>query len=57
MALIYPKPHAYCKESDFDGQINEENWKAALGILTLTAEIDDKFECMGVHSNNRDYWK
>ena len=32
MALIYPKSHIECRDSVFDGQINDENSKAALGM-------------------------
>ena len=32
MVLIYPKSHVECRDSVFDGQINEENSKAALGM-------------------------
>ena len=31
MAIIYPKSHVECRDSVFDGQINDENSKAALG--------------------------
>ena len=32
MALIYPKSYVECSDSVFDGQINYENSKAALGM-------------------------
>ena len=32
MALIYPKSHAECRDSVFDGQINDKISKAALGM-------------------------
>ena len=32
MALIYPKSYVECGDSVFDGQINDENSKAALGM-------------------------
>ena len=50
MALIYPKSHAECRDSVFDGQINDLISKAALGM-----NLDDKFGCMGVPSNNRNF--
>ena len=44
MDLIYRKSYEECKDSGFDGQIDDENSKAA---LRMSAEIDDIFECMG----------
>ena len=32
MALIYPQSHFECRDSVFDGQINDENSKVALGM-------------------------
>ena len=32
MVLSYPKSHVECIDSVFDGQINDENSKAALGM-------------------------
>ena len=32
MAIIYPESHIECRDSDFDGQINDKNLKTALGI-------------------------
>ena len=32
MALIYPKSYVECRESVFNGQINDGNSKAALGM-------------------------
>ena len=56
MALIYPKSHTECRDSVFDGQINDQISKAALGMnLAFSAKIDDKFGCMGVPSNNRNF--
>ena len=56
MALIYPKSHAKCRDSVFDGQINDYISKTALRMnLAFSAKIDDKFGCMGVPSNNRNF--
>ena len=54
MALIYPKSLAECSDSVFNGKINDENSKAALGFV-CRSNIDDKFGCMGERSNNRNY--
>ena len=32
MAQIYPKPYIECRDSVFDGRMDSENSKAALGI-------------------------
>ena len=32
MALIYPKSHVKCRDSVYDGQINDKNSKAAIGM-------------------------
>ena len=57
MDLIDPKSHVECRDSAFDGQINYQNSKTALGmnLECLSAKIDDKFGCMGVPSNKRNF--
>ena len=48
MAVIYPKSHVEGRYSVFDGQINDENSKAALGMnLGFDCKSYDKFGCMG----------
>ena len=47
MVLIYPKLYVECRDSV--GDKNDENSKGSnCNKTALSAEIDDKFECMGV---------
>ena len=54
--LFKPKSQMYNVDNVFHGQMNDKNLNASLGkILVSSAEIDDKFECVGVPSNNLNY--